>query len=150
MNAAMPEHAVNLLVSAYGDIRDARVVVLGASYRAGVKETAFSGVYPIVEHLERRGAVATVHDPLYSDAELSSLRLTPHRLGTEVDAAILHTAHGDYLELDNASLPGARIIVDGRNCLPAIPDIKKVTIGVSQSSALTESRITMSAATMDK
>ena len=45
-NAAMPEYTVGLLEGAYGDLKGARVVVLGAAYRGGVKETAFSGCSP--------------------------------------------------------------------------------------------------------
>ncbi len=72
-NAGMPEHAVTLLEGAYGDLAGARVAVLGASYRGGVKETAFSGVFPLVAALKARGATALVHDPMYTDEELGKL-----------------------------------------------------------------------------
>ena len=39
------------------------VLVLGAAYRGGVKETAFSGVFPTVEALRSRGAVPLRHRP---------------------------------------------------------------------------------------
>src|SRR6185295_15771309 len=65
-NAGMPEHAVDLLEAEYGDLAGARVVVLGAAYRGGVKETAFSGVFPAVAALQARGAEVSVHDPLYT------------------------------------------------------------------------------------
>ena len=55
-NAGMPEYAVGLLEGAHGDLAGARVAVLGAAYRGGVKETAFSGVFPAVEALQARGA----------------------------------------------------------------------------------------------
>lgn len=45
-NAAMPGYAVDLLAAAHGDLAGAPVLVLGATYRGGVKETAFSGVFP--------------------------------------------------------------------------------------------------------
>ena len=44
-NSAMPDRAVQRLADVYGDLRGATVVVLGACYRGGVKETAFSGVF---------------------------------------------------------------------------------------------------------
>lgn len=50
-NLDMPEYAVGLLAGAYGDLTGAEVLVLGAAYRGGVKETAFSGVFPTVEAL---------------------------------------------------------------------------------------------------
>src|ERR1035437_4161393 len=49
-NAAMPAYCVGLAKGAYGDLSRARAVVLGASYRGGVKETAFSGVFRSEEH----------------------------------------------------------------------------------------------------
>src|SRR5207249_4327133 len=54
-NAEMPAYAVDLLAAAYGDLTGARVVVLGVAYRGGVKEAAFSGAFPTVEALRRRG-----------------------------------------------------------------------------------------------
>ena len=67
--------------------------MLGAAYRGGVKETAFSGVFAIVRELAVPGAVPVVHDPLYSDPELRSLGLEPYRLGEPCDAVIMHTDH---------------------------------------------------------
>ena len=80
-NAGMPEYTVGLLEGAYGDLTGAKVVVLGAAYRGGVKETAFSGVFPAVEALKARGAEVSVHDPLYTDEELQQLGFTPYALG---------------------------------------------------------------------
>lgn len=116
-NAAMPAHVIDLLETAYGNLNGARVVVLGAAYRGGVKETAFSGVFSVVKALISRGATVTVHDPMYSNAELYSLGFAPHTLGTNVDAAVLHTDHTEYAFLRPLDLPGALVIVDGRNML---------------------------------
>ncbi|MGN6250577.1 MAG: nucleotide sugar dehydrogenase [Marmoricola sp.] len=116
-NAAMPRHAVDLLERVHGSLADARVAVLGAAYRGGVKETAFSGVFDTVAALRERGAEVTVHDPLYTASELAALGFTAHELGTPVDAAVLHTDHHEYQSLGTDALPGARTIVDGRNIL---------------------------------
>ena len=113
-NADMPEYAVGLLEGAYGDLKGARVVVLGAAYRGGVKETAFSGVFPTVEALTRRGAKAVVHDPMYTAEELVALGLRAYEPGSEVDAAMLQADHVEYRDLRPADLPGIRVLVDGR------------------------------------
>ena len=117
-NASMPVYAVGVLEGAHGDLNGQRVVVLGASYRGAVKETAFSGVFPLVDALRERGAVVTVHDPMYEDAELEKLGFTPYQSGSPVDAAVLQTDHAVYRELGPADLPGVRTIVDGRAALP--------------------------------
>jgi len=113
-NAAMPAYAVGLLIDAFGDLKDTRVVVLGAAYRGGVKETAFSGVFPLADLLTAQGAKAVVHDPLYSDEELAELGLTPYHLGEPADAAIVQTDHGVYAALTPDSLPGVKVLLDGR------------------------------------
>jgi nucleotide sugar dehydrogenase len=114
-NAAMPDYVVGELEKAYGDLAGARVAVLGASYRAGVKEAAFSGVFPVVEALQRRNADSMVHDPMYGDAELETLGLTPYAFGQPVDAAVVQTDHDEYREISATDLPGVRVLVDGRD-----------------------------------
>ena len=116
----MPAHAVAALEREHGSLNGERVVVLGAAYRGGVKETAFSGVFPMVAALKRRGAIVTVHDPLFTDAELVSLGFTAHRLGSPVDAAIVHTDHADYAALTPIDLPEVRTIVDGRRVIDVL------------------------------
>ncbi len=113
-NESMPERLVAQAEGMLGDLAGLQAVVLGAAYRGGVKETAFSGVFPTVAALEARGAVVRVHDPLYSDEELERLGFTPYALGGDVDIAIIQTDHADYREIEPAQLPGIRLLVDGR------------------------------------
>lgn len=113
-NADMPAYAVGLAKNAYGSMSGARVVVLGAAYRGGVKETAFSGIFPTVAALKAEGATVAVHDPMYTAKELRGLGFTPHTLGSHVDIALLQADHIEYTTLTDADLPGVRIIVDGR------------------------------------
>jgi nucleotide sugar dehydrogenase len=134
INASMPAYAVSLAKEAYGDLACARVAVLGAAYRGGVKEVAFSGVFPLVEALAREGAVVAVHDPLYSAQELERLGLKPFELGHQVDLAIIHTDHLEYRRLKPSDLPGARLIVDGRLSLvgTTLGSADVIHIGVSR------------------
>jgi nucleotide sugar dehydrogenase len=113
-NMGMPEHATILLEGAYGDLAGARVAVLGASYRGGVKETAFSGVFPLVDALRARGAEVLVHDPMYDDAEIERFGWAPYHLGDPVDAAVVQADHREYAGLGAGDLPGVRAVVDGR------------------------------------
>ncbi|GAB2781131.1 nucleotide sugar dehydrogenase [Streptomyces daliensis] len=129
-NAAMPGYAVERLAEAYGELSGAGVLVLGAAYRGGVKETAFSGVFPTVEALRARGARPYVSDPLYDAAELTALGLPPHE-GEPVTAAVLQADHPEYAELGASDLPGVRVLVDGRRVTdPALwPGVRRVVIG---------------------
>jgi nucleotide sugar dehydrogenase len=113
-NAGMPHHAVTLLEGAYGDLTGARVAVLGAAYRGGVKETAFSGVFATVEALRAAGAVPLVQDPLYTDEELVKLGFEPYHLGEPADAVVIQADHAEYREVTEAQVPGVKAVVDGR------------------------------------
>jgi UDP-N-acetyl-D-mannosaminuronate dehydrogenase len=85
-----------------------------------VKETAFSGVFPTVAALKARGAEVVVHDPLYTDDELRGLGFEPYAIGDAADLAILQTDHADYRALAPASIPGVKLLVDGRNASNAV------------------------------
>lgn len=113
-NAGMPEYTVGLLEGAYGDLSGAKVAVLGAAYRGGVKETAFSGVFDAVASLKARGANVLVQDPLYTDQELAKLGFETYHLGEPVDAVVVQADHAEYKTLSPADLPGIKAFIDGR------------------------------------
>ncbi len=113
-NASMPAYAVSRAAELLGDLTGLRAVVLGASYRGGVKETAFSGVFATVQALRERGAEVLVHDPMYDDVELAAFGWEPYQLGGPVDLALVQADHSDYRDLTPADLPGIRLLVDGR------------------------------------
>jgi nucleotide sugar dehydrogenase len=129
-NAAMPAYAVDRLAAAYGEVAGAGVLVLGAAYRGGVKETAFSGVFPTVEALRERGAVPYVSDPLYTAAELIALGL-PAYAGERVTAVIVQADHPEYRLLGSGDLPAVRVLVDGRRVTDPTrwPATQHITIG---------------------
>ena len=133
LNASMPERLVTRAVGMLGSLDGLRAVVLGASYRGGVKETAFSGVFPAVEALRARGAEVRVHDPLYSDDELRALGFEPYALGSDVDLAVLQTDHAHYGALRPEDLPGIRLLVDGRNATDAAAwaGVPRIVVGAA-------------------
>ena len=128
-NAKMPIHSVARLEAEFGSVKGKKVVVLGAAYRGGVKETAFSGVFPTVNELKRLGATVVVHDPMYTDDELRHEGFEPFHFGETADAAILQADHAEYLNLTNKELPGVSVILDGRNIIKSASGIKIVPIG---------------------
>jgi nucleotide sugar dehydrogenase len=131
-NLAMPAYAVDLLAAAYGDLSGVDVLVLGAAYRGGVKETAFSGVFATVEQLRARGADVHVSDPMYTPEELETLGLPAHR-GEPVSAAVIQADHAVYRSLRPADLPGVTVLVDGRRITDETawdaPGVRRIVIG---------------------
>ena len=114
VNEAMPSYAVDLL----GDVEGRTVLVLGAAYRGGVKETAFSGAHALRDELARRGARAVFADPLFTDEELRAERFEPWD-GGSVDLAIVQADHFEYRTLHDVG--GATVVVDGRGVVEEVP-----------------------------
>jgi nucleotide sugar dehydrogenase len=129
-NAEMPAYAVSALEALAGELRGRTIAVLGISYRGGVKESAFSGVFPTVAALVAAGADPVVHDPMYSDEEIRAYGFQPYALGTPVDGAVVQSDHQEYRDLTASDLPTG-VIVDGRRVLsPAgFPGVTVASIG---------------------
>jgi UDP-N-acetyl-D-glucosamine dehydrogenase len=116
VNGAMPAYALDRLAAALGELAGKRVLILGVSYRGGVKETAFSGAFAVRDELARRGAQALASDPLYSPEELRAAGFDPWE-GDAIDGAVLQADHAQYAALRPEDLPGVRALVDGRGHL---------------------------------
>lgn len=115
VNDSMPAHVIGLLRKDLEDLSGRIIVILGLSYRGGVKESAFSGALRLFELLVQQGALPRVHDPLYSDEELIGMGFDPFHLGADCDGVILQADHVEYLALSSQDFPGAKIFIDGRN-----------------------------------
>jgi UDP-N-acetyl-D-mannosaminuronic acid dehydrogenase len=109
VNDSMPAYAVELLADLLGGLDGTRVLILGVAYRGGVKETAFSGAFPLRDALVSRGAQVVASDPLYADAELRALGFEPWD-GEPVEGVVVQADHAEYATLE---IP-ADGIVDGR------------------------------------
>jgi len=116
-NAGMPNAVVARILETVGPLGGLDVAILGAAYRGGVKETAFSGVFPLVSALKGHGAQPLVHDPLYSIDELHELGFDAYSRGQRADLVIVQADHSEYLNWGFEDCPGALLILDGRGYL---------------------------------
>ncbi len=116
-NLEMPEKCIEVLEKLHGSLENCRVVVLGASYRGGVKEVAFSGVFSVVEALKKRRAIPFVQDPIYSDSELEELGFAVYKTGDSVDAIVVQADHKEYQEYMREMFPNVKTVLDGRGIL---------------------------------
>ena len=89
---------------------------MGLGFRPGVKVDTFSPAYALRDHLAEVGAIATLEDPYYSDAELQQAGFEP---GRAPDAAmiVLNTAHPEFSRPDFEAwrAAGVEVVLDGRN-----------------------------------
>lgn len=131
LNSEMPHMMASYLLKTAGSIKGKDILILGLAYRRGVKEDAFSGLYPLVKQLENYGASVHVVDPLYSDEELSAKGLRPLRKNVDVHALLLHTDHEEFRSLSGRDFPGLKILIDGRNSLAVSnwPGVKFIALG---------------------
>ncbi|MBA2689168.1 MAG: nucleotide sugar dehydrogenase [Gemmatimonadaceae bacterium] len=111
-NEAQPSVMLNRL----GDVKGARVAILGVGFRPQVKETAYSPAFALRDELAKRGATVTVVDPLYSDEELRALGLEPGQ-PEDAEIIVLNTAHASFASLDFRKLRAGvlRSVLDGRD-----------------------------------
>lgn len=131
-NAAMPDEVAALAEREAGGLSGKTVLILGAAYRGGVKETAFSGVFPLKGALEVRGATVVVHDPLYVADELTSLGLSPWTEGAPPEIAVVQADHLEYRDWVYDWPPASALVIDGRGILPTAnwPGVRIVRLGV--------------------
>jgi UDP-N-acetyl-D-glucosamine dehydrogenase len=108
--AGRPRHVVwrahELLVELGGRLHEARVLVVGASYKPGVADSREAPAVEIIERLRREGAHVDYHDPLVPTLELDGVTLQsvdpdPRRDGSgfgpeDYDLALLVTLHPDH------------------------------------------------------
>ena len=117
VNESMPKRVTQIALEELDSLRNMKVAILGLAYRGGVKETAFSGAFPLAEYIRDLGGFPVIHDPLFSDEEIRSLGLEPYKLGDSCDLAIVQADHQLYTEITSEDLPNAKLIVDGRNII---------------------------------
>jgi len=114
--------AIEAVRDALGGLEGAPVLVLGLTYRHGVKELAYSRALPLIEAFAKAGARVLAHDPLLSDDEVRALGAEPYAWGTPSDARAIVTQTGDprWQALDPSWFPALAILVDGRNTLSGL------------------------------
>ena len=105
-----------------GTLAGQPILVLGVTYRHGVKELAYSRAIPLIEALRAAGARVLAYDPLLADDEIRTLGAEPYTWGTASDARAVVTQTGDlqWRSLDPVWFPALRILVDGRNTVSGL------------------------------
>ncbi len=117
LNQTQPAFCVERISRALNDagkpVRGSRVLVLGASYKAGIGDTRESPALKIIRLLRERGAEVSYHDPHVPELPQLDLRsvLLSEAL-PEADLAAIVTAHR---EIDYAALvEAAKLVIDFR------------------------------------
>ena len=133
INSAMPATVVDRVADALNDdgkaMNGASVMVSGIAYKADIDDIRETPAAPIIEMLEQNGAKVCYHDPhcpvfpemKKHDLDLQSIDLTPETIAS-MDCILIVTDHAavDYAMIGEH----ARLVVDTRNAMAAIHDVK--------------------------
>jgi UDP-N-acetyl-D-glucosamine dehydrogenase len=117
LNQTQPAFCVERIARALNDagkpVRGSRVLVLGASYKAGIGDTRESPALKIIRLLRERGAEVSYHDPHVPELPQLGLSSEPFEPAVAAaDIAAIVTAHG---EVDYAALvEQAALVIDFR------------------------------------
>jgi len=131
INDGQIDLAIDAIRQRLGSLEGVKVLVLGLTYRHGVKELAYSRALPLVAGLREAGATVLAHDPLLSPDEVQRADAEPWRWGdaeaaTAVRAIITQTGDPRWSGLDWSWFPRLEIVFDGRNSLR--PESMPVTV----------------------
>ena len=118
--------AIRALQQELGGLEGVPILVLGLTYRHGVKELAYSRALPLIERLTHQGAVVSAFDPLLDPEETAHSGASPWKWGTKAPfrAIVAQTADPVFRTLDAAWFPELAVVFDGRDGLRdlALPD----------------------------
>jgi nucleotide sugar dehydrogenase len=140
INDGQTHLAVEMARQHLGELAGRTVLVLGLTYRAGVKELAFSRAIPLIGELAAEGAHVLGYDPLLDAAETERTGAASWSWGERSDgvvAIITQTADDRFASLDPGWFPELSLLIDGRNSLRDLPLPSGVAyrgIGVSRPS----------------
>jgi nucleotide sugar dehydrogenase len=123
VNDGQVDVAVEALRTELGSLEDLGVLVLGLTYRHGVKELAYSRALPLIELLRSAGARVLAYDPLLTGDEIRRTGAEPWSWGAsapEVTAIVTQTGDPRWTDLEAAWFPDLRLVFDGRNSLDGL------------------------------
>jgi nucleotide sugar dehydrogenase len=129
INKGMPEYSIHRVMELVGDVREKEVLILGISYRAGVKEVAFSGALDLIAELEKQGALVSVWDPLFSKDEVLALGMLPFNGDKAlIEIVFLQTDDKAFNEILRSGFTNLACIFDGRNVFNGVSPIQNVEL----------------------
>jgi UDP-N-acetyl-D-galactosamine dehydrogenase len=109
MAAFVAQRLVKLLIHADLPVRQARVGILGMTFKENVPDLRNSKVGDMLTELQQYGMAVRIHDALASGADVEAafgLAPSPLEAFTDLDALVLAVPHKAYLKLSAARLFG--------------------------------------------
>ena len=122
-NESMPLYVIDMIDEVFNSVgkplKNSSLLILGVSYKPNVKDTQLSPAETIIKKLQDQGAIVKIYDPYFKSTSVYGIK-TENDLEcalAEVDAAILLTAHREFLEIKPSFLKSTMkspIVIDTR------------------------------------
>jgi len=125
-NLDMPRRAVRQIKEAFGNLNGLKIAVLGITYRAGVKEAAFSGALDLLKYLSQESVAVFGLDPFYDEREIMGFGFTGVADLSEMDGVIIHTDHSEFNVLDFERFENLKFVYDGRRSNTQLKSSKRL------------------------
>ena len=108
MGAYVAKKVLQHIIQNNGNVRDAKVLIMGATFKENVSDIRNSKVADVVNNLQEYFLKVHVHDPHADSEELNheyGFGLTKN-VDNDYDAVIMAVLHDDYLELNDEYFAG--------------------------------------------
>ena len=125
-NLDMPRRAVSQIKEELGNLNGLKIAVLGITYRAGVKEAAFSGALDLLKYLSQESVAVFGLDPFYNEREIMGFGFNGVADLSEMDGVIIHTDHPEFNVLDFERFDNLKFVYDGRRSNTQLKSSKKL------------------------
>ena len=135
VNTSMPRYVVGKTIEALNadgkSVRDAKVLILGMSYKQDIDDWRESPSFELMELLEEQGAHVSYCDPYVPevkgtrkhDVHIRSVACTAEEF-SRYDVILISTAHKQFK--DASLYANVRLIVDTRNAVGTLPGVRIV------------------------
>ena len=117
INRSMKSWAIRAIEEILEPGEQTTVMILGVTYRSGVKETHESGALELLKELNQRGHKVTGSDPLFNNSELNRYGFDTDATPFSVSVVICHNSEEAFSKLGVSDFPNVRLVLDGRRCL---------------------------------
>ena len=128
MGSYVAQQTVKQMINAGSPIKDAKVIVLGLTFKEDCPDLRNSKVADVVSELHEYGCDVVVHDPIASSAEADfeyGIKLSNWDSIPKGDAVVIAVAHKEYLTMGlegiRSKLNEQGVLIDVKSAFP--PDV---------------------------
>lgn len=124
INDHMPYHVVDLLIRGLNSrglaVKNSNIMILGLTFRGGVREFMKTPAKPVIKELKSLGASVYAYDPICKSEDAERFGALWKEDFEGIDVFVILTDHEEFKDLDLKKIAQSsdeKIIVDGRNVL---------------------------------